>query len=277
MVRFAEFVLPISIKTWRRTEGSVRKKQKDRRRRERSCRRDRAWHQSSQAPSLAHQKGRCEEKHRGAQGPLIALNRSSRKPGVNVTGLHFRESVSKELLHRARSVFKMKIKSAGALRDSSQTFFVQLRFHDLPRAVFDEGGPAPFTIDRNERAFRGADTDCENPHAGVRRRLRALQRIAAQLLAIRKNDYGPIADSALAKCAHGQSDRIRDIRAAFRNCIGVEIVDRFDRRVVVDRKRSLQKRAARKRDQTHAISLELVDEILHGQFHALKAVRLHIV
>ena len=59
--------------------------------------------------------------------------------------------------------------------------------------------------------------------------------------------------------------------------LGVEIVDRLDRGVVINRQRSLQKGATRKRDQPDTVALQFVDKILRGQLHALETVRRHIV
>ena len=81
----------------------------------------------------------------------------------------------------------------------------------------------------------------------------------------------------LPKVSIGQRDGLRNICAAFGNCFCVEIVDRFGDRVVIDRQRRLHKRAAGKRDQTDAIALQLVDQILGREFDALEPVRLHVV
>src|SRR5438105_9843903 len=101
-------------------------------------------------------------------------------PGVNVTGLHFREPLGEELLHGARAVFEVNVKSAGTLRDFFQALFVQFRFHDLALAIFHETGSSAFGVaDGNERTFRRADSNRESSHPSIRRRLRGFERITA--------------------------------------------------------------------------------------------------
>ena len=171
----------------------------------------------------------------------------------------------------------MNIEPAGRLRDFLQPLFVQLRFHHLSVAVLHKSRRAALASDWNQRAFRCPDADRENPHAGISRGLRRLRRIAAQLFAIGKNNERAIADRALPVSLDCEIDRRRNIRASFWNRVRVEIVDRFHRRVVIDRQRRLEERAAGKCDQPHAISLQLVEQILRGKFHPLKPARRHVV
>src|SRR5688572_33319241 len=111
----------------------------------------------------------------------------------------------------------MQVESTGVLGNFPQAFFVQLRFHDLPLAVFDERSPAAFTGDRNERSFRRADSYGEDSNACIRRFLRSLRSVAEKLFAVREDDHRSIANSALAEGLHGQLDRARDIGSAFGN------------------------------------------------------------
>ena len=85
----------------------------------------------------------------------------------------------------------------------------------------------------------------------------------------------PVAD--LPKVRVGERDRIGNIGAAFRDGLGVEIVDRIDGGVVVDREGRLEEGAAGKGDQADAIALQLVDQILRREFDPLETIRLHVV
>ncbi len=114
-------------------------------------------------------------------------------------------------------------------------------------------------------------------HARVRRRLGRAHRVAAQIFAIGENDQGAIADGGFAKSAGGERDRVGNVGPAFRDDLGVEFVDRIDRRVVVDRERSLEESAPGESDQADAIALQLVDQILGRELDPLEAIRLHVV
>jgi hypothetical protein len=74
-----------------------------------------------------------------------------------------------------------------------------------------------------------------------------------------------------------QRDRFADVGAAFRNCFCIQVVDRFNRGIVIDRQRCLQKGPAGEGDEAGAIALQLCDQILCCQFDALKSVRRHII
>ena len=77
--------------------------------------------------------------------------------------------------------------------------------------------------------------------------------VAEKLFAVRENDYRSIADRALAECLHGQINRARDICSAFGNRVGVEIVDRLDGGVVINRQRRLHERATGERNQANPV------------------------
>ena len=63
----------------------------------------------------------------------------------------------------------------------------------------------------------------------------------------------------------------------FGNRFRVEIIDRLDYRVVVNGKRRLQESPAGKRNQTNAVALQFIDQILDGQFDAFEPVWLDVI
>src|SRR5438105_7440616 len=68
-----------------------------------------------------------------------------------------------------------------------------------------------------------------------------------------------------------------DICAALRNHIHIQRIKRFPKGVVIERDRTLQKRAAGKGNQTNAIAVELRDEIRDREFRTREPIRLHIL
>ena len=205
------------------------------------------------------------------------FNRSPRQADIELGGLHLYESFAVELLHRARPIFEMQIKSVRGLRDIAQPFFIQLRFHHLTLHIFDESRAACLARDRNERTFRCAYADRENMHAVVDRGFCSFHRVAAQFFAIGENNERAIAGCAFAEGVIGERDRCGNVGAAFRDRFGVQGVDRFDRGFVINRERRLQKGAPGKRDQPDAIALQLIDEVLRGEFDPGESARRDVV
>ena len=72
-------------------------------------------------------------------------------------------------------------------------------------------------------------------------------------------------------------DRLGEIRAAARDDLGVEFLERIEHRAVIDRERRLEKRAARKRDEPHAVAAELRDQILRRELCAREPAGREIV
>ena len=169
--------------------------------------RDRRHRPGPLAFSFAKKKRRRENHQGRAQRPLITLDWPSRHPVIDFARLHFRQPFVEKLFHRSRSIFQVNIKAARLFRDFLQALFVQLRFHHLPVAVLDKSRPAPVTAERNERAFGGADPHGKNSHARIGRALRGGERIAAQLLAVGKDNQRAVADGALSVGLHRQVDR----------------------------------------------------------------------
>ncbi|PYK68319.1 MAG: hypothetical protein DME45_08110 [Verrucomicrobia bacterium] len=122
-----------------------------------------------------------------------------------------------------------------------------------------------------------ADANCENLYARFLRLFCFLDRITAQLFAVGENNEGAVAHRAFAKRLYCQRDRFANVGAPFRNRLGVEIVDRFDRSIVINRQRRLQERPPRECDQTGAIALQFCDQILRRQFYALQPIGRDVV
>ena len=212
-------------------------------------------HRHTHAFALANQDRQCERDQSRAERPFIALDRPARQTYVELGGLHLGETFAVNLLHGARPVFQLQIKSSACLRDFAQTLFIQFRFHHLSSRVFHEGRFAIFAADRNKRALRRPHADCENPHTGVGRSLCALHCVSAQLFAIGENDQRAISHRALAECARGQRDRFGNVRAAFGKGFCVESVDRLHDCAIIDCARRLQEGAPSKSNQADAIAL----------------------
>ena len=121
------------------------------------------------------------------------------------------------------------------------------------------------------------NADRENFYARFLRFLCFLDRIAAQFFAVGKNDQGAVSHRAFAKCLHRQRDRFTNVGAAFRNRLGIEIIDRLDRGLIINRQRRLQERSSSERDQTDAIAPQFCDQILCRQFNALQPIGRDVV
>ena len=125
--------------------------------------------------------------------------------------------------------------------------------------------------------MRGADAYRKNFHARVRRFLGFVYRVATKFLAVCENNEGAISHRAFPKCLCRQCDRFADVGAAFWNCFRIQVVDRFNRSIVIDRQRCLQKGATGEGDEADAIAPQICDQILCCQFDALKSVRRYII
>ena len=134
-VSIFELSVAICVQPWRRSECELAEKDGERSRR--GCR----FHRGGKVTSLTHafatanpsgggfsladQDRQCERDNCGAQRPFITFNRAARQTHIDLGSLHFCQSFIVNLLHRARSVFQMDIKSASGLGDFAQGFFVQ--------------------------------------------------------------------------------------------------------------------------------------------------------
>ena len=205
------------------------------------CRRAGASVRAACAFSFVDQQGGSQRKQRSAERPLIALDRLSRNTILNVTRLHSSQPLLVKLLHRSRPTAQMEIQPASGFRDLPQSLFIELGLHNLSAAVFYERCCAARAAQRYQRSFRRPDADGENLYARICRRLRDLNRVARELLAIGEDDERAIADGRLTKCAAGERNSVRNVRTTFRNDAGIEIVERLNRGIVVDRERRLQK------------------------------------
>ena len=196
-----------------------------------------------------------ERDHGRAQRPFVTLDRLPRQTLVDFARLHFGDAFGDQLLHCARSIFQVQIKSAGRLCDFAQALFVQLGFHHLALGILHERRSLFAAAERNERPFGRSDADRENPHSGIRCSLCRLNRVTGQLFAVGKDHQSAISDRAFAISAFSQRDRFRNVGAAFRNRFGIEIMDRFDHGIVIDCQRRLDKGASGECDQSNPIAL----------------------
>src|SRR5260370_39808320 len=119
----------------------------------------------------------------------------------------------------------MEIKSAGGLRDLSQSLFVQLRFYDLTCRILNKARFTIFAADRNQRTRRSSHADREDSHTCISGGFGIFNGISAQLLAIGENNERAISYSAFAETLRRKTDSRRYICAAFRNGLRIEIID----------------------------------------------------
>src|SRR4029077_14720213 len=75
----------------------------------------------------------------------------------------------------------------------------------------------------------------------------------------------------------GFADCRGDVCAAARDHFRIKGVERFAESVIIERHRALQKGVASEGHEAHAVAVQLVQEIMHGEFCAGKPVRLHVL
>src|ERR1043166_1263663 len=134
-VSILEFTVVISVNSWRRAKRKRTNADQKTYRRARSlcsCRNVASFaHPFSAANSsrrgfpLTDENRQCKCNQRRSQRPFVALNWTPRQTYVHFSLLHFRQSFSLNLLHRAEPAFQMNIKPIGGLCDFAQTFVVQ--------------------------------------------------------------------------------------------------------------------------------------------------------
>src|SRR5262245_31440394 len=152
-----------------------------------------------------------------------------------------------------------------------------MRLNRLAVFVFREIGSAILARHRNEFAGRATDTHRENLHAIFRSRLRSSDCFAAKILPIGYENENFVRCGARLENRFCFVNGRGDISSAARDDIDIECVERFAKRVVVERDWTLQKRTAGERNQTDAIAVEFRDEISDGELCAREPVRLHIL
>src|SRR5205823_9569588 len=82
---------------------------------------------------------------------------------------------------------------------------------------------------------------------------------------------------AFAEALRGKSDGAGDVRPALGNRLRVKIIKRLEDGIVINRKWRLQKSASSKSNQTNAVALEFIDQILDRKLYAFEPVRLNVV
>ena len=244
-------------------------------RREQHQRRRRDPRDLRAAPPLAEQHRRDHRANRRTERPLVALDRNPGKSCVGFVFFHFAEAVADDLLHFRRAVSERNVEAPARFRNFPHPRFVELRLHVLALIVAQELRPAAGRRNRNQRAIRRAEADRENVKA-ILVRPRGDHRIRLQLLAVGKNDQRAVLALAFSECLVRRLDRIREIRPAARDDVRVEFLQRVAHRAEVRRERRLQERRSGKRDQAHAVALDLIQQILGGELCAREPVRQEI-
>ena len=105
---------------------------------------------------------------------------------------------------------------------------------------------------------------------------RRLHRILFQFLAIGENDERPLVALAFAECIVRRRNRLRKIRAAARNNVGIQLRQRVLGRRKIRCQRSLQKRRARKRYHANTVALQMREQVLRSELGAFQPARLEI-
>ena len=186
------------------------------------------------ASAFVHEHGGHDQCDPQPQRPLVTLDGPVREPGVDLLLLHFSEPFSNEPVHVGGTVLQPRIEPAGRFRNSRERLFVQSRFHKLPIRPFDKLRAALLAGNGNERAVRRADANGEDPHRPCRFACR-INGVRAEIFAICKKHQAAALAFALAKRVGGRSDRLGDVRAAERNDIGIQFIERGEDGGVIDR------------------------------------------
>ena len=138
-------------------------------------------------------------------------------------------------------------------------------FTNCPDASFTNWVPPVLVHDRDQFAVRAADADGENLQAVLRRRARRVQRAAFEVFAVGEQHEDALVVAVAFQRGFGFVDGRGDVRAAARNDLRVQRVERLAEGVVVERERALQKRIAGERRSSPTRSpSSLREQILDG-------------
>ena len=254
------------------TRGGARRGWRESRQRKRQHQRV-GWHF---APPLVDEQRGHQQSNPQPKRPLVALDGPVRHPGVNLFLAHPAKPFRHKAVHVGGTILQAQVKSARRLRNACERLFIQARFHKLPVGPLHKMRAALFAGDRDERAVRRADADGENAHLSCHF-ARSLDGVAAEVLAIGEEHQAAAFALAFAEGVCGGADRLGDVRAALRNDVHVEFVERGKDGGVVHRERCLQKGRAGECHESQAVALQGVEQILRGEFRALQPVGLHVV
>ena len=153
---------------------------------------------------------------------------------------------------------------------------IQMRSDEVTRRVFDKLVASRTVRNRNEFTGLGTDSDREDHHTLLRRRLGREQRIAAQILAVGDQDHDLLRVPPHRERRLAQANGRGDIRAAQRDGVGVQCLQRFAEGVIVGCHGCLQKRLTGECHEAHAVPIEPIQEILDRQLRPCEPIRLHI-
>ena len=165
-----------------------------------------------------------------------------------------RKTAVVEEVHRVRAG-EQHVEAVRRLGNLPQQLLVEPRLHDVTLVVADIIG-APFAVvDAQELAVGRADADRENAQAFAGGFFRGVERLAGVVFTVgEKNHYFIVVVLALEGGAGG-FDRLGQRGPALGNDVHVQRIHVLAKRFVIKRERTLQERAASKRDKTHAIGL----------------------
>ena len=164
---------------------------------------------------------------------MIALNRLSRGKNAGLRLLKLQDSF---LENHARSIGAQRfIESSSRLGDLPKPLLIQFALHRLPPQIPNKVAPTVFRAQRNQRAFPGTDSDRENTHTELGGPFRGRNSIRSQLFAIRQNDEGAGLSLSFAEGLRGDANGFRDVRSSLGDDRGIELLERGQHRVVVER------------------------------------------
>src|SRR5262245_17302833 len=110
-----------------------------------------------------------------------------------------------------------------------------MRLHRFAVFVFREIGPALFARHRDEFSGSATNTNRENLHAVFRDGFRGGSGLAAEIFAVRDENENFIRRRARLENRFGFVNGGGDISPAARNHIYIERVERFAKRIVIER------------------------------------------
>ena len=228
------------------------------------------------AAALAGQDAQGDARQGHHERPLVTLDGTAGRAGVDLAGLELAEPVLDQRAHRGLAAGEAQVKSVAGPGDLVQRGFIEPRADDLAVLVPDELPRTP-ARQRDQRAFRRAEAHGEHPDPGRRGVLGGLDPggllTLDRGLAVGQQEDGAVARLVLAEGFQGQVDGPAQVGAAARDQVGVQFGHGIEHGVVVDGQRGLEEGAARERHQPQAVALEQANEVVDGEFLAGEPVR----
>ena len=227
-------------------------------------------------PAPLAEQERCNDRgHCRAERPLVALDRLAGEACFCLVFFHFAEAVADDLFHLSGAIAEQNVEAPARFRNFPHARLVELRLHILPAVILEKFYSAALHRHGNQRAVRGTEADGESVEALLARARRS-DGVRLEFFAVGENDQRAMLALALAECLVRRPDRIREICPATRDDVRINLLQRLAHRAEIRRERRLQKRRSRKREQPHAVALDLVQQILRGELCAREPVRLEV-